>query len=250
MLCRAHAVTAVTEGVRDALIEKGVDPSRIVWLPNGADTMMFSPGPPREDIVERYGGQPGESMFLYAGTHGYVHGLEVLLDAAALLAGEPVRIVFVGDGSEKDALKQRSADLALDNVTFLDPVSPAEVADLLRCATGALVSVRGGDVYRTIRSAKAIPAMSSGRPVIYSGDDEGSSLIEEIGAGLVTPPGDPEAVAAAIRLLMAEPGLRDALGSKGRSWVVAHASWQQLVGDWLEQLNRLDQPSGLAGGLR
>jgi glycosyltransferase involved in cell wall biosynthesis len=243
MLRRAHAVTAVTEGVRDALLAKGVDPERLVWLPNGADTTMFHPGPPDRDCAQRLGADDSTHVFLYAGTHGYVHGMEVLLDAAALLRDDPVRFVLVGDGSEKAALQARAAESRLDNVVFLDPVDPAEVAQMLRCATGALASVRAGDVYRTIRSAKAVPAMASGCPVVYSGDDEGSRLVARIGAGLATAPGDPDAVAGAVRQLVADPALRRQLGEQGRSWVMEHASWTRLVGDWLDQLATIEERS-------
>ncbi|MBS1838572.1 MAG: glycosyltransferase, partial [Actinobacteria bacterium] len=43
MLRRADVVTAVTDGVRSALLEKGVDERRLAWLPNGADTDLFHP---------------------------------------------------------------------------------------------------------------------------------------------------------------------------------------------------------------
>lgn len=239
MLRRADAVTAVTEGVRDALLAKGVDPGRLAWLPNGADTEMFRPSPPDPGWRERLALADGEHMFLYAGTHGYVHGLDVLLDAADLLRGDPVRFVLVGDGSEKAALRRRAASMGLDNVSFLDPVAPEDVAGLLSCATGALASVRAGDVYRTIRSAKALPAMASGRPVIYSGDDEGARLVSDAGAGIATPPEDPAAVAAAVRRLAADPATCSAMGDAGRRWVLDNASWHHLVGRWLDRLAEL-----------
>lgn len=236
MLQRADVVTAVTDGVRSALVEKGVDPTRIAWLPNGADTDLFRPGEPSEGTRERFGLSRSEHIILYAGTHGYVHGLDVVLDAAVLLAGRSVRLLLVGDGSEKPALRARARALGLHNVTFLDPVEPTVIAELLRCSTAALATVRRGDVYRTIRSAKAVPAMASGRPVIYSGDDEGSRLIERVGSGLVTPPGDGPALAAAICRVIDDPRLADELGRAGRNWVVDHASWHHLVGEWLDQV--------------
>lgn len=246
MLRQAHAVTPVTEGVRDALVAKGVDPARLAWLPNGADTDLFHPGEGDQEVRDELGLTDGEHMVLYAGTHGYVHGLEVVLDAAQLLEGDKVRFVLVGDGSEKPALRARADELGLRNVAFLEPVSPEEVAVLLRCSTVALATVREGDVYRTIRSAKALPAMATARPVVYSGDDEGARLLASIGAGIVTPPGDAEALAAAVRELVEDPGLREELGAAGRTWIVDHASWHHLVGVWLDRLAELD-PIGAAG---
>lgn len=254
MLRRADVVTAVTDGVRSALLDKGVDGHRFAWLPNGADTEMFRPGEPRADTRRRFGIGDDEHVVLYAGTHGYVHGVDVVLDAALRLDGEPVRFLLVGDGSEKPALRRRATELGLANVTFVDPVDPDVVAELLRCSTVALATVREGDVYRTIRSAKAVPAMASGRPVIYSGADEGSRLVEQIGAGIVTPPGDADALAAAVRALIHDPDRRNRLGAAGREWVLGHASWRGLVGDWVQQIGRatgteLETPEPGRGGV-
>ena len=138
MLRRATAVTAVTDGLRDALIAKGVDPARICTMTNGADTELFSPGAPDPAVDRELGLSPDEHLFLYAGTQGYVHGLEPLLDAAEQLAGEPVRLVFVGGGSERPALEASAAERGLTNVTFLDPVAPEQIARYLRRATAGV----------------------------------------------------------------------------------------------------------------
>lgn len=236
MFRQCTAVTAVTEGVRSRLIANGVDAERIVFLPNGADTQMFAPGDPDPAALQPYGIPAGNALFLYAGTHGYVHGLDVLLDAAAELRDEPISFLLVGGGSEKSALVARAADMGLTNVVFADPVSPETVAALLRHAVAGLAAVRGGDLYRTVRSAKALPTMAAGRPVIYSGDDEGSRLVAAAGAGLVTPAEDALALAAAVRRLAADRSEADELGRSGRRWIVEHASWSHLVGEWLAQL--------------
>jgi colanic acid biosynthesis glycosyl transferase WcaI len=173
-----------------------------------------------------------------------VHGLEVVLEAARSLADEPVRFVLVGDGSEKPALLQRASEMDLDNVAFLDPVPPEEIAAMLRCATVSLATVRAGDSYSTIRSAKALPAMSSACPVVYSADDEGSRLVGSIGAGIVTAAGDPEQLADAIRTIIADPALGERLGSAGRAWIEDHASWHHLVGVWLDRLDEIERSAG------
>jgi len=240
MLRRADAVTAVTEGVRDALLLKGVTSKQMTWLPNGADTDMFSPGPEDPKVRAELGCATAEHLFLYAGTHGYVHGLEVVLEAAQELANDDVRFVLVGGGSEKQALQDKAAEMGLRNVTFVDPVPPQEVARMLRSCTAGIATVRQGDVYRTIRSAKMLPTMASGLPVIYSGDDEGSRLVSAAGAGLVTAPGSGAELAEAVRSLIASPEQAKSLGAAGRDWIVNNASWHQLVGNWLEQLEQIE----------
>ena len=240
MLRQATAVNAVTEGVRDALIDKGVEPARLCWLPNGADTEVFAPGPPDPADVEALGLGPDERLFLYAGTHGYVHGLDVVLDAADLLRDEPVRFLLVGGGSEKDRLVADAERRGLTSVVFWDPVAPERVADLLRVATGGIACTLAGELYRSIRSAKMLPVMASGTPVLYSGDDEGARLVAEFDAGIATPAGDAEALAGAVRRIVADPEAAAAMGERGRRYVVDHASWRSVVRRWLDDLQEID----------
>lgn len=234
LLSRADLVTVVTEGVRDAVIAKGVDPGRICWLPNGVDVRLFRPGSGPEHDED---GADGPATVLYAGTHGHVHGLEVVLDAAARLLDQPVRFLLVGGGSEKPALVAAARRRGLDNIEFHDPVSPEEVAELLRSSRIGLASVRGDPIYRSVRSAKVFPVMAAGVPVVYSGEDEGAALVVAAGAGVSTPPGDGAALAAAITGLLEDPATATRMGRAGRSWVEANASWDRLVADWVAQLD-------------
>ncbi len=250
MLQQADAVNAVTEGVREALVEKGVDPQRLCWLPNGADVDLFAPGPPEPADTAALRLGEDEYLFIYAGTHGYVHGLDVVLDAAEALDGEPVRFLLVGGGSEKDRLVADAARRGLRSVAFWDPVAPERVADLLRLASGGIACTRAGELYQSIRSAKMLPMMASGRPVLYSGDDEGARLVAAHGAGIATPAGDAGALADAVRRIVADPEVGAAMGARGRAYVVEHSSWQAVVGRWLDDLAAVDDTGAPPGSGR
>ena len=237
MLLRADVVTAVTQGVHEALVAKGIPEDRMAWLPNGADVpVIISDDDGEAELRAQLGLAPDDQLVLYAGTHGYVHGLEVVLEAAELLRDEPVKFLLVGGGSEKPALRRSAEDRGLTNVIFRDPVDPTEVHRLLRISVAGLATVRSGDVYRTIRSAKMLPTMAAGRPVLYSADDEGSQLVGDAGAGLVTPAGDADALAQAVRTLLADPAAADRMGAAGREWVIQNGTWEKLVAQWLVEI--------------
>lgn len=237
---RADVVTAITDGVRERLIAKGVAPSRMAFLPNGVDTRLFSPSDP-DPLLVRDLGLEAKNVILYAGTHGYAHGLDVALRAAQVLAATDPDIVLllVGHGSEKPKLVARAEQLGLYNVVFLAPVPLEQVARLLAISVAALATVRGGELFQATRSAKVLPAMAAGRPVIYSGDGEGGQIVLGAGAGLVTPSGDAESLAAAIARLCREPTTAAELGRRGRAYAEGNAEWHLLIKAWLEQL-----PSG------
>lgn len=244
MLTNATAVTAVTEGVRDALVDKGVAPERLCWLPNGADARMFTPGPADDDIDAILGLDPDDHLFLYAGTQGYAHGLEPMLDAAEVLRDEPIRIVFVGGGSERPALEASARERGLDNVAFLDPVAPEEIGRYLRRATAGLASMRELPLLKSVRSAKMFPVMATAKPVLYTGSDEGSALVADAGAGIVVPHGDVDALVDALRRLIEDPEQAAAMGAAGRRWIDEEGSWTVIIERWLADLARVEATDG------
>src|SRR5207249_2556644 len=80
---RARLVWAVTEGMRETLIRRGLSPEQIFLLPNGVDTEKFRPAP--KAIARGELGWDDRYVVLYVGTHGLSHGLSTVLAAAQRL---------------------------------------------------------------------------------------------------------------------------------------------------------------------
>jgi colanic acid biosynthesis glycosyl transferase WcaI len=242
----ADVIAAVTEGVRSRLIQKGVPPQKITFLPNGVDTDLYRPVPPDERL-KRELGLEGKHIVLYPGTHGYAHALEHALYAAQALRDQPVHFLFVGDGSEKARLIELSRSLALDNVTFLAPVPPSEIARYLSIALCGLVTQRDIPIFDANRSAKAFPMMASGKPLVYSGRGEGARLAQAAQAGIVVPPENPTAIADAIRRFASDAEFAAACGRNGRAYVQDHLQWSAVVRSWLSDLPAAGQQLQPAG---
>src|SRR5215467_8288712 len=100
---RAAYVNTVTEWIVKVLQEKKNVPSeKILFLPNGADTEFFRPHRPDESLLNRLG-LSGKRIALWAGTLGFAHGIDNILNAAKLLEGSnpQIHFLFVGDGSAR-----------------------------------------------------------------------------------------------------------------------------------------------------
>jgi colanic acid biosynthesis glycosyl transferase WcaI len=241
---KATYVNAVTEGIRTTLIErKGVPASKVLLLINGVDTEMFSPGPPEPDLTRELGWE-GKRVLLDAGTLGIAQGLTVALDAMQALRerAPEVLLAFIGDGSERKSLEAAARERGLANVRFYDPRPPEYVARLYRCASAGLASLKKLSLFEGARPSRILPAMASGKPVVYSGLGEGAHLLERARAGVVTRPEDPVALADAIARLAADPRLAADLGASGRRFVEAELSWPAVVGSWVDDLRTLDAP--------
>jgi glycosyltransferase involved in cell wall biosynthesis len=236
---RADLITTVTHRIVDDLIRnQGVAAEKVLLLPNGADPAMPGDEAAAEQLLVDLG-LSDRRLALCIGTHGYIHGMEALLDAAAELADLPdLVILLIGDGSEKGRLVELARARGLDNVRFADPVPPAAVLPLYRRAVVGLSTLRDLPIASSARPVRALNAMAAGVPVVYAGAGEGAELVRAAGAGIVTPAGDGSAIAAAIRQLMADPAAARAMGDAGKAYIARHLAWPAIAGNFEDELAR------------
>ena len=115
----------------------------------------------------RLGIDDDECVFLYLGAIGVANGLELLLDAAALLPKEtPARVLVAGDGSARQSFAAGVADRGLDRVTLLPPVSQDGVGDLLAAADVGLHLLRADPIFASALPSKALEYLGAGLPFL------------------------------------------------------------------------------------
>ena len=234
---RAGYVNAVTEGMRDTLIrEKHVPADKILFLPNGADTIHYQPHAADNRLLTRLGLE-GRKIFLWAGTLGHAHGLNHVLDAAKLLEHRcEVYFLFIGDGSAKAELLLQRDRLNLRNVGFLDPVAIEQLPPYYSIAVCGLASLLPIPLYDGARPSKIFPILASGKPVLFAGKGETARLIEDARAGIVVAPEDPQALAEAVLQLADQPEAAEELGRNGRRFVEDNYQWSTLISRWIAGL--------------
>jgi glycosyltransferase involved in cell wall biosynthesis len=244
---KAAYINAVTEGIRESLLRKKDVPSRkVLFLPNGVDTDRFQPSPADLDLKKKLGLE-GKKIILWAGTLGFAHGLDYVLQAAGLLRGNPeIHFLFLGDGSARSTLQQLSKKLELRNVSFHDPVPSAHLPPFFSIAEAGLASLLGTAIHDGARPSKIFPVLASGKPVIFVGRGEAARLVQDANAGIVVPPEDPEALANAILQFIEKPEWIEELGKNGRSFVKLNFEWSKLTREWVAQLNNQSERERLA----
>jgi colanic acid biosynthesis glycosyl transferase WcaI len=234
-LKKSWKVSTVTHLFINHFESRGLPRNQITFLPNGADTDFLKPSPPSSALLDRWN-LHGKKVFLYVGTHAFYHGLDVLIDAAAMLQDQKdIAFLMVGDGPERIRLKQKAADLKLTNIVFGE--SPYEEMDqLYSIGYTSVATLRKIDVAKLMRLSKVFPSLSCAVPVIYAGTGEAAALLQEKKCGIVTEPEDAAQLANAISRLAADPALRNSLGSAGRTLVEKEYSWAAIVQHWLAEL--------------
>ncbi len=234
---QADYITVVTESVRQILIKnKQVPANKVLLLPNGVDTQLFKPQAVDKVWQASLGLPHDRHLLLYAGTHGYAHGMEVILQAAQLLKETPVLFLFVGGGSDKNRIQQLSEQMQLQNVLFWSSKPPELIARLYSLSMAGISTFRDSPWLACTRAAKTLPILACGKPVLLCGAGEGAQLITDANAGIVILPGDYLGLAQAIRQLLNDPTYAEQLGSQGRNYAEKHLQWSIVVADWLRQL--------------
>jgi glycosyltransferase involved in cell wall biosynthesis len=231
---QATHIVVVSEGFRQDLIRRGVPAEKVTTVRNGADVDLFTPDRDPAPGRCRLGVANGELIAMYLGAHGLSHGLDTVVDAAAILAdapGTPVQFVLVGEGANRSALVAQVERTSLHNVTMQPGVPRDLVPDLLAAADICLVPLRDIPLFSTFIPSKIFEYFAAGKAVIGALRGEAAAILHEAGA-VVVEPGDPVALAAAIAELTEDEGRRAAMGMNARQYVTAHFDRRELASQY------------------
>jgi len=210
-------VIAVSEAARAFLVGvKGYPADRVVVVPNGRDLSVFAPGRHRERVRKALGLDAHAPVVLVVGRLEAQKGHAYLLEGWPEVVGElpDARLLVVGDGSLRGSLEARAAALGLGpTVTFTgfrdDVPALLDAADVV-----ALPSLYEG------MPLTAIEAAAMARPVVATAVDGTPEVVRHDVTGLLVPPADPRALAAALRALLRDPARARRLGERARGWAL------------------------------
>jgi len=187
---------------------------RLRRLYNGIDLAAFAREPRADEARD-------PAHVLAVGRLVEKKGFGVLLDALARLdrEGVPFTATIVGDGEEREALVARAAVHGLGHrVEFTGPRDQDHVRDLMRRATVlCLPCLVGTDGNRDALPTVLLEALASGLPCISTPVSGIPEILDGGRAGAIVPCEDPDRTADALTELLADPGRRAVLASRGRA---------------------------------
>jgi glycosyltransferase involved in cell wall biosynthesis len=216
---------AVSRGVRDYLVTQGgLNPARVRVVANGVDVAAIDAARPGNLVRRDLGLPEGAPVIgLVARLDHWGKGHKELLEAlASLMARHPVNALMVGGGRRIDEVRALAAGLGLAGaVHFLGPRH--DVPDLLNAMDIFVLPS-----YSEGLSLALLEAMAAGKPVIATAVGGTPEVVTDGGNGLLIPPRDAAALAAALERLLTDPALAQRLGAKARAHVREHYSLDRL----------------------
>ncbi len=225
---RFDRVSTISAQMMVRLAEKGIPPERRILFPNWVDTAKIRPLEMVSHYRSRFGLDDDVVVVLYSGNMGEKQGMDVLLDAAALLsANAKIRFVLCGDGVARMQLEKKY--YFLTNVIWLS-LQPLEELNYLLNAADIHVLPQRADAADLVMPSKLTGMMASGKAIVAAALPETEIGAAVKGIGLLVPPGDSAAFAGAINALADDAELRNRLGAAARSRAVDKMCIQSILG--------------------
>lgn len=235
----ADKIIVISEDFKRNIMAKGVPESKIVIVPNWADTDGIYPVERKDNVLfDRYGLDYDKFYICYSGTIGHTQNMDLLLDVAKEIKDELNEVCFVviGEGAAKADVERRINDEAINNVTLL-PFQPyADIASVFSLGDVGLIISKPNVGSNSVPS-KTWSYMAAEKPILASFDRDSAlaSLIESVGCGVVAEAGNKDELIAAIRSMVADPQLTEK-GKLGKSYLTAELNKEKCVKRFVDTL--------------
>jgi glycosyltransferase involved in cell wall biosynthesis len=234
---RIDRVITPSNYVNARVVRQGVSAKKVTTVYNGVNVESFRDAPASEDVRAKYGIAPDRVIVSSISQLIPEKGIGYLIDAAALALkdGKSVSFIHVGDGPRAAEYREKVSRLGIEkHFIFAGLLNLWEIGSILRESDVFTLPCTWGEAFSLV----ILEAMAAGKPVVVTQAGGNTEAVEDGKNGLVVPPHDPRALAAAIVALHDSPERRRAMGieSAKRS---SYFSVQRWVDETIEIYRRL-----------
>ena len=210
-------IICVNEEYIPIFTEWGIDPAKLIYIPNGVDTKKFSPGQSR--IKKTF---QGYSLIVYFGRLHYQKNVDMLIRSFPLIKNKMknVKLVIIGDGTDFQKLKKMSASDS--DIIMTGFISDTDLLEYLRAADIVVFPSRGENASFTL-----LEAMAFQLPVISSNVGTAETLLSD-GRGILLQKYTDEEIAEQCLFLLQHPEQRKEMSERARRFVQSHFSWEVI----------------------
>lgn len=228
----ADAVFTICNGLRDDLIARGFEGGKIGISPNGVDLSLFGDPPPRDDALAAELGIQGGPVIGFIGSFYDYEGLDDLIAAMPYLRERHhgAQLLLVGGGPMDEALRvQAAASASAEAIHFTGRVPHDQVERYYSLIDILAYPRKKSRLTDLVTPLKPLEAMAQKRLVAASDVGGHRELILDGVTGVLFPPDDPEACAAALARFADDRADWDAMRARARTHIGENHDWAQNV---------------------
>jgi PEP-CTERM/exosortase A-associated glycosyltransferase len=236
-LRRADSITTICEGLRSEIAARGIAPSRIVTIPNAVDAAAFHLGSTANPELAAKLGLTGKTVIGFVGSFYGYEGLDLLIDAVALLApsNSDLRALLVGGGMQEAALRAQAVERGVaDRVVFSGRVPHDEVHryyDLIDVLAYPRHRMR---LTELVTPLKPLEGMAQGRMIVASDVGGHRELIRDGETGALFPAGDASALARTLQRMLDSRSEWPRYRERARRFVERERTWARSVANYVD----------------
>ncbi|WP_342388772.1 glycosyltransferase family 4 protein [Salinicoccus bachuensis] len=237
----ADKINVLTPAFKNKLVnQKSVTESKIIYVPNGADTDIFQPESKVGWVRDKYN-LHDKFIVTYMGAHGIANNLITLLKAAKKLQAidNEIHFMLIGDGMKKPELVEYAKENGINNVTFVAAQSKAVMPDFCNTSDLCTAILQNNSTFRTVYPNKIFDYMSCKKPVLIGIDGIAKELVVNNNAGVYVNPDNMNEMVDKILTLKNNPSLLEEMGNNGYEFVINNFQRQKLADKYVEAMEEV-----------
>jgi glycosyltransferase involved in cell wall biosynthesis len=239
---KAAKINVLTPAFRQTLIDKkGVEPSKISFIPNAADFSLS------EELLRDFDSKAfrkslnleDKFVITYVGAHGVANHLIQVVETAEILKDTPVHFLMIGDGMQRQELIEEVQKRGLSNIDFIASVPKREVFKYILASDMGTSVLKKVDTFKTVYSNKTFDYMSCQKPILMAIDGVSRELVEEAQAGIFVEPENPADFAEKIRAYINNSERIQQEGINGYNFAKLNFDREALAKQYIQVLQEL-----------
>lgn len=192
---KAIHIVALSPGMKDGVVNTGIDSEKVSMIPNMAKIDKFWPRKVNSSFFDKYRINQNSFKVIHFGAMGQANGLEYIIEVAGLLQNDDINhinFLFLGDGAVKKQLEERAEDEGLENVFFLGKRPMDETSEIVNACDVSLVTFKNLPILTTNSPNKLFDSLSAGKPIIVNSNGWTKKMVEDYKCGFFVSPSNPK----------------------------------------------------------
>ena len=232
----------ICEGLRQDILARGIPADTVTVIPNAVNIENFQPVEQRNEALAAELGLQGREVVGFIGSFYFYEGLELLLEAAALMRQQrpDLHVLLVGGGPAEPGLRERAAALGIDDITtFTGRVPQGKVSDYYSLIDVLAYPRQSMRITELVTPLKPLEAMAQKRLFVASDVGGHKELVEDGKTGILHRAGDAVSLAEKMTLLLSDKELGERLKPAGREFVESVLNWAVSIDNYRDAYQRM-----------